>query len=328
MSPEEVGARLNAIDERQQKALDLLNKLSSDAAPKKKDTWDKFQIISAFVSGVLLVVLGGIFTSVYKSRQDQVEKDQKAVQLRLEGIDSVSKFMPYLVDENNGGTNKRHAVRILQLVGDPSLAVQVANEFGEPETAREIAADSLTSSAVGTKVLKAYNLIQSPNNPNVGQGIAKVTADLSKELKTGHTIVFVASATIRSLVLTSVMRRSSHGARVNQISKLQIRRLVPAVLRFCSWRTTLPHTLRRISPPDRVPANAGIIKMPQQRLEDVREAPESGYSVHYFTPELNAIYCIRTWDGQHFATIKVTDISGDRIGFDWVYQPSASRRFE
>jgi pimeloyl-ACP methyl ester carboxylesterase len=74
-------------------------------------------------------------------------------------------------------------------------------------------------------------------------------------------------------------------------------------------------------------ANAGLIKMAARTLEEVKEAPLDGYLSHWFTPELEGVYCVRARDGHHFAKIKVTDLRADRIAFDWVYQPGDSRRF-
>ena len=74
-------------------------------------------------------------------------------------------------------------------------------------------------------------------------------------------------------------------------------------------------------------ANAGIIEMSTLSLDDIKQAPASDYRVHYFAPQLNHIYCVRTSDGQHFAKIKVTGIWADRISFEYVYQPSGSRNF-
>jgi hypothetical protein len=73
--------------------------------------------------------------------------------------------------------------------------------------------------------------------------------------------------------------------------------------------------------------NAGIIEMSTTSLESVNEAPPTGYQVHYFRPELNHVYCVRTLDGSHYAKLKVTYIGDDRIQFDYVYQPERSLRF-
>lgn len=79
--------------------------------------------------------------------------------------------------------------------------------------------------------------------------------------------------------------------------------------------------------PADVGANAGIVRMPASSLAQVTEAPKEGYLSHWFQAEPNAMYCVRTRDGHHFAVIKITDIQADRIGFDWAYQPESSSNF-
>jgi hypothetical protein len=89
------------------------------------------------------------------------------------------------------------------------------------------------------------------------------------------------------------------------------------------------HTYYEKNPPaGYLPANAGIIRMSQQMLAEVKRAPAFGYKFHYFPPELGAVYCVRTWDGQHFAKITVTDVASEGIAFDWAYQSSGSPLFE
>ena len=74
-------------------------------------------------------------------------------------------------------------------------------------------------------------------------------------------------------------------------------------------------------------ANAGIVKMPQTALEDVLEAPSTGYLSHWFRADVGGVYCVRARDGQHYAKIQITNVESDRIAFDWVFQPSSSPRF-
>lgn len=75
-------------------------------------------------------------------------------------------------------------------------------------------------------------------------------------------------------------------------------------------------------------ARGGIVKMTQVHLDDDAECPSEGYSHHWFDAHQNAIYCLRTRDGQHFAKIKITEVDADRIAFDWVFQPSGSPSFK
>jgi hypothetical protein len=74
-------------------------------------------------------------------------------------------------------------------------------------------------------------------------------------------------------------------------------------------------------------AKGGMLPVIADKLDDVIEAPESGYLYHWITPVLGGIYCVRTRDGEHYAKIQVTDIAADHLSFDWVYQPNGTRFF-
>jgi Trypsin-like peptidase domain len=76
------------------------------------------------------------------------------------------------------------------------------------------------------------------------------------------------------------------------------------------------------------PAHSGIIETGASNLDDVTECPSSEYRIHYFQPQRGKVYCLRTRDGRHFAKIKITEITADRISFDYMYQPSGSRKFK
>ncbi|TBW06788.1 hypothetical protein E0E50_18595 [Azotobacter chroococcum subsp. isscasi] len=75
-------------------------------------------------------------------------------------------------------------------------------------------------------------------------------------------------------------------------------------------------------------ARGGAVQMSQARLDDVVECPAEGYGGHWLDTRQNAIYCLRTRDGQHYAKIKVSEVFADRIAFDWIFQPNGSRKFK
>ncbi len=87
-------------------------------------------------------------------------------------------------------------------------------------------------------------------------------------------------------------------------------------------------TLKFSGAPQDEGANSGIQEMPETRLDDVEECPVSGYQVHWVKATVNGVYCVRMRDGKHYAKIMLTDVEIDRIAFDWIYQPSDSRRFQ
>lgn len=74
-------------------------------------------------------------------------------------------------------------------------------------------------------------------------------------------------------------------------------------------------------------ARAGIREISEENLDGVQECPTGEYKHHWFQPKKDAIYCLRTRDGKHYAVIRVDVIDDDRIGFDYIYQPTESARF-
>jgi hypothetical protein len=74
-------------------------------------------------------------------------------------------------------------------------------------------------------------------------------------------------------------------------------------------------------------AAAAITEVVASELAQVMECPATGYRHHYVPVRLGAIYCLRLRDGKHYAALKVTDLSDDRIGFDYKFQPNQARRF-
>lgn len=74
-------------------------------------------------------------------------------------------------------------------------------------------------------------------------------------------------------------------------------------------------------------AAAGIQRVSGTQLSKVRECPVDGYKHHWFAPEKGGLYCVRTRSGKHFAVIRVDTVDDDRIGFEFIFQPSGSSRF-
>lgn len=74
-------------------------------------------------------------------------------------------------------------------------------------------------------------------------------------------------------------------------------------------------------------ARSGIRKVSRSDMEKAYECPASGYQYHWFTPSKDSVYCLRLRDGNNYALIQVNVIDDDRIGFDYLYQPSRTARF-
>src|ERR1039457_3220851 len=240
---------------------------------------------------------------------------QGEVDLSVKRIDLVAKFMPYLSAGEDTHTQRNDAVAARGLLGDKDLALFLAPPHPTTKSAIEI------------------SKVQSKGSPDQGTDIASVKLQQGVQnnlnnLKIGHTILFDGfknySIAGFNLVTAAIVPWGT-GKPDLEVANPDPEHLAPAVL-FLE-NDSPPYTAKDW-PPGKIPANAGISRMPQQSLEAVVEAPESGYAVHYFKPDVGGVYCVRTWDGQHFAKIKITDVGVDRVGFDWVYQPSGSRRFE
>lgn len=65
-------------------------------------------------------------------------------------------------------------------------------------------------------------------------------------------------------------------------------------------------------------AHSGIIEMPQSSLGDVSECPKDGYRFHWVEAKIGTIYCVRTRDGSHYASLQVVN-NQDNLVFDWIY---------
>ena len=74
-------------------------------------------------------------------------------------------------------------------------------------------------------------------------------------------------------------------------------------------------------------ATSGIVKINGATLESVRSCPSGGYSHHWFQPQPNTMYCIRTRSGKAYALIRIDALDEDRVSFDYLYQPDGSNNF-
>jgi hypothetical protein len=87
-----------------------------------------------------------------------------------------------------------------------------------------------------------------------------------------------------------------------------------------------------LSPTKEVVYKSGIVDMGEKKsLDEVPEAPTSftqgGQQGGYFDAVPGHVYCVRTRDGLHYAKLRILFVGTDRMSFDYVYQPSGSRRF-
>src|SRR5215470_336929 len=89
---------LSRLLEQQQQ---LLQRVADIQKPSGKDKWDKLGALS----GLLIAIVGGLFSFLYsyhQSRQDQITQNH---QEKLQEIQTVSNFMPYLVGTDDNAKN-------------------------------------------------------------------------------------------------------------------------------------------------------------------------------------------------------------------------------
>jgi hypothetical protein len=266
-----------------------------------KDGWDKFAAMSSFISALLVAAIGGYFTYTYNSSQSARDTAAKDQQNRIAEIQTVGQFMPYLLAPEEH--KKQMAIFAISLLGNKELAAKLNAYSPSPGT------------------VAAISTINSAGPPQQ----AATTAMTSEGA--GHTILldgfrYYANSAL-SFSKAKVVPWGSEGADI-EVANPDLKNGGTAV--FFVENDTPPYTAREF-PAGRTPANGGIIKMSQTSLEQVVEAPASGYAVHYFIPEAGGVYCVRTWDGLHYAKLHVLDVSRDRIAFEWVFQPNGTRSF-
>ena len=84
---------------------------------KSKDFWDKFSSMNAFLSTVLVAVVGGIFTYLFNARE-------AAHQHNIQETQTVAQLMPYLTSQDQN--TKRTALIAVKVLQDASLMVNLA----------------------------------------------------------------------------------------------------------------------------------------------------------------------------------------------------------
>jgi hypothetical protein len=74
---------------------------------------------------------------------------------------------------------------------------------------------------------------------------------------------------------------------------------------------------------ERQGAQGGITEAPVQNLANADDCRlTTNYTFHWFKPQRDKIYCVRTRNGGSYAKVSVRGIEPDKISFDWIYQPA------
>lgn len=125
---------LTRLAEQQQ---ELLRKVA-DLEKPTKDKWDKLGALS----GVLIAIVGGLFSFLYSSNQSKQDDITQSHQEKLQEIQTVGTFMPYLVGtDDNAKTIALSELRdILSaksavLIAERLNSAKVATNAGKPDLA-------------------------------------------------------------------------------------------------------------------------------------------------------------------------------------------------
>ncbi len=101
----------------------LLKRISSLETPKGKDIWDKL----GASAGLLVAMVGGVFSFLYSSHQAKLDSITQAHQEKLQEVQTVGTFMPYLV--GNDDAAKSIALAEVQSIISSKAAIQIVDEL-------------------------------------------------------------------------------------------------------------------------------------------------------------------------------------------------------
>jgi hypothetical protein len=75
------------------------------------------------------------------------------------------------------------------------------------------------------------------------------------------------------------------------------------------------------------PSQSGLEEIGAEKLDQNGQCPMDDYKTENFPIVKGHFYCLRTRDGRHYAKLQVTDVGGDRIVFNFIYQPKVTSDF-
>jgi len=95
----------------------------AEGSNREKDAWDKFGVVTQFISGVVIALAGGLFS--YSYHNQQVLRDQQAAELQR--VQTIGTFMPFLTSKD-AETKQLALTQVQSLLGTQnavSVALQV-----------------------------------------------------------------------------------------------------------------------------------------------------------------------------------------------------------
>lgn len=101
--------------------------LNNALETKKKDVWDKITAVSGLVSGVLIALIGGIATFVYRERQRAAEDARSQRDNAVAQVQTVQSFLPHL--QSADSREREAALLAIGALGNPELATRLADLY-------------------------------------------------------------------------------------------------------------------------------------------------------------------------------------------------------
>lgn len=119
-----------------------LQDLKNGAEKPEKDIWDIINAFSGLLSGILIAIVGGIATYVYREREKSAEDARTSLQIAVDEkqnqrsnlileVQTVESFMPWLQSEDPRAV--RAALLAISALGNSNLVGRLAELFGLSE---------------------------------------------------------------------------------------------------------------------------------------------------------------------------------------------------
>jgi len=115
-----------SLDETLKRLLDQQTQLMakvSESKPQQKDGWDKLGALS----GVLIALVGGLFSFLYSYHQSKLDTINQAHQQKIQEVQTVGTFMPYLVGTDDNA--KSIALAEVQSILGAKAAILIVDEL-------------------------------------------------------------------------------------------------------------------------------------------------------------------------------------------------------
>jgi hypothetical protein len=137
-----------SLDKRVSELENRVNELQHELELPQKDVWDKISSISGLLSGMLIAIIGGVATYVYREREKASEKLRDKEHLSILRVQTIQGFM----SQFQSGDEKviEAALLAITALGDPELTTNLAKLYrgsGTISALTKIADSSLEEAA-------------------------------------------------------------------------------------------------------------------------------------------------------------------------------------